>query len=110
MFKRILASALKQVAEHPMLVRIAFLTGFVHTLTSFWRFGYTFYVILERNVDTSNLDGTLIEYAKAIFEKTFDTVGIGLGLFLIFLGIIGYVILYPIGHGMMVGYSQTESK
>lgn len=26
------------------------------------------------------------------------------------MGVIAYVILYPIGHGMMVAYAQTESK
>lgn len=26
------------------------------------------------------------------------------------MGVIGYVILYPIGHGMMVAYAETESK
>jgi hypothetical protein len=110
MFKRILASSLKQVAEHPMLVRIAFLTWFVHTLASFWRFGYTFYVILEKNIDTSSIDGTLWQYARAIFETSLDHISFWLWFFLLFLGVIAYVILYPIGHGMMIAYAQTESK
>ena len=110
MFKRILASSLKQVAEHPMLVRIAFLTWFVHTLASFWRFGYTFYVILEKNVDISSIEGTLWQYVKAIFEIALDNISLWFWFFLLLMGIIWYVILYPIGHGMMVAYAQTESK
>ena len=110
MFKRILASSLKQVAEHPMLVRIAFLTWFVHTLASFWRFWYTFYVILEKNVDVSSIEGTLWQYIRAIFEVALDNISFGFGFFLLLMGVIGYVILYPIGHGMMVAYAQTESK
>jgi hypothetical protein len=110
MFKRILASSLKQVAEHPMLVRIAFLTWFVHTLASFWRFWYTFYVILEKNIDISSIDGTLWQYARAIFETALDHISFWLWFFLLLLGVIAYVVLYPIGHGMMVAYAQTESK
>ncbi len=110
MFKKILASSLKQVAEHPMLVRIAFLTGFVHTLASFRRFGYTFFVILEKNVNIANLEGTIGQYIKAIFETALDNISIGFGFFLLLMGVIAYVILYPIGHGMMVAYAQTESK
>lgn len=110
MFKRILASSLKQVAEHPMLVRIAFLTWFVHTIASFWRFGYTFYVILEKNVDVSSIEGTLWQYIKAIFELALDNISFGFWFFLLLMWVIGYVILYPIGHGMMVAYAQTESK
>lgn len=109
MFKRILASSLKQVAEHPMLVRIAFLTWFVHTLSSFWRFGYTFYVILEKNIDVSSIEGTLWQYIRAIFEIAVNNISFWLWFFLFLLWVIGYVILYPIGHGMMVVYSQTES-
>lgn len=109
MFKRILASSLKQVAEHPMLVRIAFLTWFVHTLSSFWRFGYTFYVILEKNIDVSSIEGTLWQYIRAIFEVAVNNISFWLWFFLFLLWVIGYVILYPIGHGMMVVYSQTES-
>ena len=56
MFKRILRESLLEVAQYPTLVRIAFLTTFVHTLASFWRFGYTFYVVLEKNVDIANIE------------------------------------------------------
>lgn len=110
MFKRILASSLQYVAEHPMLIRIAFLTWFVHTLFSFWRLWYTFYVILEANVDIGDLEGSLMEYVRAIFDVTMNNISFGTLVFLWFLWVIWYVILYPIGHAMMVAYAQTGSK
>ena len=110
MFKRILVSSLQYTAHHPMLIRIAFLTWFVHTLFSFWRIGYTFYVILETNVDISNLEWSLGQYVRAIFDITVNNVSFGTFLFLGVFGIIGYVVLYPMGHAMMVAYAQTGSK
>ncbi len=82
MFKRILVESLTQVAKYPLLVRIAFLTGFVETIASFWRFGYTFYVILEHNIDISSLQGSLGEYLKAIFDVAMDNMSFGTVLFL----------------------------
>lgn len=110
MFKRILASSIQEVTERPMLVRIAFLTWFVHTLMSFWRFWYTFYVILSKNVDVSSIEGTLFEYAKAIFETILDNISVELGIFLGAMWVISYVFLYPIGHGLMLAYIETGSK
>lgn len=109
MFKRILWESLQEVAEHPMLVRIAFLTWFVHTLASFWRFGYTFYVILEKNVDISSIEWTLWEYIKAIFDVAAGELSFWTTVSIIIALAIGYVFLYPIGHGMMISYIQDHS-
>jgi hypothetical protein len=54
-------------------------------VTSFWRFGYAFYTILERNIDISNIEGTLFEYIKALFELTLNNISFGLGVFLLLL-------------------------
>lgn len=109
MFKRILRESLIEVAEHPTLVRIAFLTWFVHTLASFRRFGYTFYVILEKNVELASIQGTLGEYIKAIFDIAAKNLSAGVMVFLVIVLIIGYLFLYPIGHGMMISYLQDHS-
>ena len=109
MFKKILVESLKQVAEYPLLVRIAFLTGFVETLGAFWRFGNTFYVILKHNIDISSLQGSLWEYLRAIFDVAMDNISFGTGFFLLLMGVIGYMFLYPIGHGMMIAYSEHKS-
>ena len=110
MFKRILVESLKQVAEYPLLVRIAFLTGFVETLGAFWRFGNTFYVILKHNIDISSLQGSLGEYLRAIFDVAMENLTFGTGFFLLVMGVIGYLFLYPIGHGMMIAYSEHKSS
>lgn len=109
MFKRILSESLHEVAEHPTIVRIAFLTWFVHTLASFWRFGYTFYVVLEKNVELWSIEWTLGQYVKAMFDIAAGNISFWLAVFLIVGLIIGYVFLYPIGHGMMVSYIQDHS-
>ena len=109
MFNRILKESLHEVVEHPDLVRIAFLTWFVHTLASFWRFGYTFYIILEKNVDVSRIEWTLWEYIRAIFDIAAKNMSVWTIIFLVILLIIWYVFLYPIGHGMMVSYIQDHS-
>lgn len=108
MFKRILRESLLEVAQYPTLVRIAFLTTFVHTIASFWRFGYTFYVVLEKNIDTSNLEWTLLEYIRAIFERV-STMPVGAIIALIVFFIIGYAFLYPVGHGMIVSFIADHS-
>lgn len=109
MFTQILASSLTLVRDHPMLVRIAFLTWFVHTLSSFWRFIYTFYVIIEKNVDISSFEGTLSQYIRAFFEFILNNISFGTGLTVTIIGVIWYFLLYPIGHGMMVVYAETQS-
>lgn len=108
MFKRILRESLLEVAQYPTLVRIAFLTTFVHTLASFWRFGYTFYVVLEKNVDIANLEWTLLEYIRAIFERA-SGMSFGAIVALVVFFVIGYIFLYPIGHGMIVSYIADHS-
>lgn len=109
MFKRILVESLKQVAEYPLLVRIAFLTGFVETIGAFWRFGNTFYIILKHNIDISSLQWSLGEYLRAIFDVAMENITFGTGFFILIMGVIGYLFLYPIGHGMMIVYSEYKS-
>lgn len=109
MFKRILVESLKQVAEYPLLVRIAFLTWFVETLGAFWRFGNTFYVILKHQIDISSLQGSLGEYLRALFDFAMENISFGTGLFILLMGVVWYLFLYPIGHGMMIAYSEYKS-
>lgn len=109
MFTRILRSSLTFVAEQPVLVRIAFLTGFVETLRSFWRFGYTCYIVLKNNIDISSLEGSLGEYLRAIFDILRQNMSFGSLVALVLSLVIGYLFLHPIGHGMMVAYAQYGS-
>ncbi len=109
MFTRIFTSSVKQILEYPMLIRIAFLTWFVHTISSFWRFAYTFYVFLEKQVDTSNIEWTLSQYVRAIFEFLIENVSVTTGLTITIVGVIWYFLLYPIGHAMMVSYAEHHS-
>lgn len=109
MFQRILRESLIEVAEHPALVRIAFLTGFVHTLWGFRRFAYTFYVVVEKNVELWRLEWTLFQYLKAMFDIVVNNLSSWLIVLLVVSLIVGYVFLYPIGHGMMVSYLQHHS-
>ena len=38
-----------------------------------------------------------------------DNISFGTGFFLLLMGVIGYMFLYPIGHGMMIAYSEHKS-
>lgn len=109
MFKQLLISSIKFVIDHPMVVRIAFLTGFVETLMSFWRYWNFLYVILEHNVDISNIQWTLGEFLKAIFSLALDNISFRRVVLLLFLRWAWYLILYPFWYAMMVAYAQHKS-
>jgi len=109
MFRRILQESIHEVTTHPMLIRIAFLTGFVHTLGSFWSFWWTLYYVTKKSIDISSIEGNLWEYFKAIFEIISNHLTFGTTVGIIIAFIIGYVFLYTIWHGLMVSYTQSHS-
>ena len=66
-------------------------------------------MILENNDEVARISGTLFEYIKAIFEASKEHITIGLVVSLLIFVVVGYLIAYPIGHGMMVSYVQQHS-
>lgn len=92
-----------------MLIRIAFLTGFVQMIASFWRYAYLIFIAIDQNVDISNLKGTLWEYVQTMFGIASKNLNFWRAFLIGFIIGIGYLLLYPIGHGMIVKYYQHKS-
>ncbi len=106
MFKQIVTESIQEVADNYKLVRVAFVTTFLHTILSLITMANYFTNIMIYRMDIETVGAWERVY---MLMNEFLTQGYFFELlFLSFLFFIGYFFVYPVGIGVMIKYLEEE--